>query len=60
MMHLRLSREPHNIKDVNSILVSTELGKVLGHLQRKVAAVLPPIMDLLPEKVTSCMHDTQQ
>ena len=51
MMHVKLAREPHNPKDENSIVIITQSGQVLGHLERKAAAVLAPIMDLLPEMI---------
>ncbi len=40
MMHVKLAREPHNPKDENSTMI------------RNAAAVLAPIMDLLPEMIT--------
>ena len=43
MMHVYLERETHNHFDHNSILKS---GEMLGHLERKVADVLAPLMDL--------------
>ncbi len=43
MMHVKLARELHNPKDENSIVIITQSGQVLGHLERKAAAVLAPI-----------------
>ena len=49
MMHVRLRREEFNHFDNNAIVVITTSGSILGHLERKTAAVLAPIMDGLPE-----------
>lgn len=49
LKHVRLCREPDNSFDSNSILVKTKSGKVLGHVAKKVAGLLAPIMDsMLP------------
>ncbi len=47
MMHVNLAWELRNPKDENSIVIITQSSQVLGHLERKVATVLTPIMDLL-------------
>ena len=46
MMHVYLERETHNQFDHNSIRVVLKSGEMLGHLERKVADVLAPLMDL--------------
>ena len=47
MMHVYLERETHNQFDHNSIRVVLKSGEMLGHLERKVADVLAPLMDLI-------------
>ena len=49
MLHVILRREPSNIVDSNAILVITKSGKILGHIEKKIAAVLASIFDNLPE-----------
>ncbi len=46
-VHVKLAKNP---KDENSILTITQSGQVLGHLERKVAAVLAPILNGLVTK----------
>ena len=46
MMHVYLERETHNQFDHNSIRVVLKSGEMLGHLERKIADVLAPLMDL--------------
>ena len=48
MMHARLGREELNPFDSKSVLVFTFSGNVLGHLEKKTAAVIAPIMDTMP------------
>jgi phosphohistidine swiveling domain-containing protein len=40
MMHVRMRREPSNHVDSNAVLIVNKNGNILGHLERKVAAVL--------------------
>ena len=46
MLHVNLRREPSNIVDSNTILVITKSvpeNIILGHIEKKVAAVLASI-----------------
>ena len=45
LMHVRLRRDCSNPADLNAVQVRTKAGKVLGHLERKVAALVAPIID---------------
>ena len=45
MMNVRLRREPGNVYDANAILVHLKSGEILGHLEKRYAHVLAPIMD---------------
>lgn len=45
MMNVYLKREPSNVHDSNSILVMLKSGEILGHLEKKYASVLAPVMD---------------
>ena len=48
-LHVRVKREAFNPYDRNAVEVIAPSGSTLGHLERKTAAVLAPIMDALPE-----------
>lgn len=45
LMHVRLCRELTNHADYNAIRIVTPSGKILGHLEKKIAAFIAPIMD---------------
>lgn len=45
MMNVRVIREFGNVHDVNAILVQLKSGETLGHLEKKYASILAPIMD---------------
>lgn len=45
MMNVCVTREFGNVHDVNAILVQLKSGETLGHLEKKYASVLAPIMD---------------
>ena len=48
MMPVRLVREPSNHVDSNAITVHTSSGRILGHVEKRIAAVIGPIMDRMP------------
>lgn len=45
-MPVRLVREPGNHHDCDALLAVLETGTVLGHLDKKSAAILAPLMDI--------------
>ena len=49
MMHVVLRREPNNVKDRNAYIVATKAGVILGHLDRRTAAVLTPIVQRMTQ-----------
>lgn len=51
---VRLVREPHNEHDLNAIRVENLQARQVGHLPRKIAAWLAPLMDA--EKVRADAH----
>ena len=49
MMRVLLEREPENVHDTNSIVAKVlDSGTMLGHLDRKTAAVIAPLLDNHP------------
>lgn len=49
---VRLNREPTNPFDANAILVCTEQNEEIGYIDRYLAAMIAPKVDLLEENVT--------
>ena len=45
MMNVHVKREYGNVHDVKAILVQLKSGESLGHLEKKYASVLAPVMD---------------
>ena len=49
MMRVLLEREPENVHDTNFIVAKVcDTGTMLGHLDRKTAAVIAPLLDNYP------------
>ena len=56
MMNVRVKRESENVHVANAIVVELKSGEMLGHLEKRYARVLAPIMDShLPGLVRKCL-----